>query len=192
MNSRKFRVEWRVRTSVNLSPHLPTFSKEEEILTVLLLGTAGRCWLSPSPCPFVVLLVDEAIPPLLLLCTVSKRKHPHYEVLWRVTMGEAEQHLLVLRAESLLWFPSSSKLPSTSSACQSGWLCSQLSISWAGEVHEFGLWRQLLPEPAHCQDTVNKLGFSFTFLLRCNYLDWLWHFVPCFSFMKSICWYLLT
>lgn len=68
---------------------------------MLLLGAADGCWLSPSPCPFVVLLVDEAIPPLLL-CTGSKRKHPHYEVLWRVTMGEAEQHLLVLRAESLL------------------------------------------------------------------------------------------
>lgn len=51
---------------------------------------------------FVVLVADEAIPPLLLLCIVSKRKYPRYEVLWRVTMEEADQHLLVLKAESLL------------------------------------------------------------------------------------------
>lgn len=37
-----------------------------------------------------------------------------------------------------------------------------------------------------------KLGFSFIFLILRNYLDLLWHFGQCYSFVKSICWYLLT
>lgn len=64
------------------------------------------------------LVVDEAIPPLLLLCIVSKRKYPHYEVLWRVTMEEADQHLLVLKAESLVAQVAQSCHPPSLSASQ--------------------------------------------------------------------------
>lgn len=54
MNSRKFRVGLRVRTSVNLSPHLPTFSKAGE---------------KHSQCSHMVLQVDVGYCLLLVLKT---------------------------------------------------------------------------------------------------------------------------